>query len=195
MEARSPAVTADLAAAARDFMATSAQLATLVDLDVASVELWVLLTQTDDDTWTAEEREALQRKLEAVTQQQLTKIESYIGLIRKLESLADYDDAEAARLKERRDRKRRSSEWLRARLQEHLHRTGQERIETGRWTVALRTNPPAVQVLEPQMLPSEYTRTKITVDPDKKAILDHFKTTGEIVPGCDITRGESLRIS
>lgn len=185
----------DLATAARDFMATSAQLATLVDIDVEVMGLWVLLTQAEDDTWTPEERADLEQRLEAVTEQQLTKVESYVGLIRKLEALAEYDDAEAARLKERRDRKRRSSEWLRARLQEHLHRTGQERIETGRYTISLRLNPPAVQVLEPQMLPSEYTRTKITVDPDKKAILDHFKTTGEIVPGCDITRGESLRIS
>jgi hypothetical protein len=188
-------VSADLMAKSRDFMEVAERLPTLVDLTIEQMHLMTLLHEVEDETWIDEERADLEQRLDTANAQMLTKIEHYAGLISKLESWAGLDDAELDRIKRQRDKKRRSSEWLRARLQEHLHRTGQERIETGRYTVALRTNPPAVQVLEPQMLPSEYTRTKITVDPDKKAILDHYRTTGEIVPGCDITRGESLRIS
>jgi DNA anti-recombination protein RmuC len=187
--------TTDLAAASREFMATSTQLATLVDLDAASVALWVLLTEVEDDTWSPEERADLEAKLEYVTEQQLHKVESYIGLLKKIEALAEYDDAEATRLKERRDRKRRAVDRLKARLLEHLKRTNQERVETIRYTVALRTNPPAVSVLEAQLVPKEYERTRIEVSVDKRAILDHYKATGEIPPGVEITRGQSLRIS
>jgi hypothetical protein len=186
---------ADVQQASREFMAAANQLSTLVEIEADSTALWLLLHQVEDDTWTPEERAELEQRLQQANAQLLTKIESYAGLIRKLETLADNDDAEMSRIKARRDRKKRSAEWLRQNLLEHLKRTGQERIETSRFTVSLRTNPPAVQVLEALAVPGEYLREKIEITVDKRAIIDHYKKTGEIPAGCDVTRGQRVDIS
>jgi hypothetical protein len=43
-------------------------------------------------------------------------------------------------------------------------------------------------------VPAEYVRTVTTTSVDKRAILDAYKTTGEIVPGVEVTRGQRLDI-
>ena len=71
---------------------------------------------------------------------------------------------------------------------------GSERIETARFTLAVRTNPPSVTVLEEMLVPADYIRTVTTTSVDKRAVLDAFKRTGEIPEGIDISRGTRLEI-
>ena len=68
-------------------------------------------------------------------------------------SISDEDEEEIDEAVETSDAEQESSEAhgrsrrrhrLRGRLLDHLKRTGQERVETGSYTIALRTNPPAV---------------------------------------------------
>jgi hypothetical protein len=75
-----------------------------------------------------------------------------------------------------------------------MQSTGQQRIETIAHTISIRTNPPAVTVVDASAVPHEYNREKITIDTDRRAILEYFKTTGEVVPGVEITRGQRLDI-
>jgi hypothetical protein len=70
-----------------------------------------------------------------------------------------------------------------------------QRIDTGSFTYQVKANPPAVNVVDAALVPSEYERTKITVDVDKRSILEDYKRTGEIPPGVDIRRGVRLEIS
>jgi hypothetical protein len=58
----------------------------------------------------------------------------------------------------------------------------------------LRSNPPAVQVLEELLVPDDYKRVVTTTSVDKRAVLDAYKTTGEIVPGVEIVRGTRLEV-
>jgi hypothetical protein len=71
---------------------------------------------------------------------------------------------------------------------------GSERIDTARFRVSIRTNPPSVHVLEEMLVPEHYIRTVVTTSVDKRALLENFKATGEIVDGVEITRSTRLDI-
>ena len=43
-------------------------------------------------------------------------------------------------------------------------------------------------------VPNEFRRETLVVEPDKKAILEHTRLTGEVVPGTEVVRGERLDI-
>lgn len=62
-------------------------------------------------------------------------------------------------------------------------------------TLVLRDNPSSVQVTSFMDLPEQFVRIVPEMrEPDKKAILTHFKETGEIPTGCEVTRGQRLEI-
>jgi hypothetical protein len=71
----------------------------------------------------------------------------------------------------------------------------QQRIETGKFTITRRENPLRVDVLDASQVPHQFERTTITTSVDKAAVLAYVKSTGDVVPGISIGRGESLRIS
>jgi len=77
----------------------------------------------------------------------------------------------------------------------HMVALGSERIDTARFRISVRTNPPAVQVLEEMLIPDDYKRVITTTSVDRKAIMEHLKSTGEVVPGVEVTRGVRLVIS
>ena len=67
------------------------------------------------------------------------------------------------------------------------------RVDTsiGRWSV--RKNPPSVMIVDAAEIPEDY----LVPRPPKvnaAAIRDHFKATGEIVPGTKIHYGEGLQL-
>jgi hypothetical protein len=76
----------------------------------------------------------------------------------------------------------------------HLQAVGTEKTETDRFTVAIRANPPSVEVLEPTLVPAEFIRTVTTMSVDKRAILELLKTTGEVPEGIEIVRKQRLEI-
>lgn len=188
-------MTTEIERASRDFLRTTDQLTTLVEMSDEQLRLAILLYEVEDETWTPEEREALQQQLDEVNALLLKKTESYCGLIRRLQSWSEYEDAEIKRLTARRDRKRKSVEWLKTRLLDHVRQQPNQRIETGAWTVSVALNPPRVEVLDAAAVPGEYTRTTITTDVDKKSILADFRATGAIPPGVEITRSERLALT
>lgn len=181
--------------ASREFVQTANGLSTLMNLTVQQAELLILLNQVEDDTWSESEREALQQKLEHVDAQLLTKVEAYCGLIRKLERWAVDDELEIKHYRERKERKERHIARLRQRLLEYVKTQPNQRVDTATATVSVRANPPAVEVLDASLVPSEYQRTKIEISVDKRAVLDAYKKEGELVPGTTIKRGERLEIA
>ena len=48
----------------------------------------------------------------------------------------------------------------------------------------------SIVVEDDASLPEQFTVTKTTVNPDKKALLAHIKETGEIPDGVDLVCGE-----
>jgi hypothetical protein len=177
-------------------MATAQRLPTLFDLEDTAYQLLALLEATDDPAELADVEAVAEVKaqLALIDQLMLQKQESYVSVIRSLEAMAEARKAEADRLRDRAKTAERHADWLRARLLTHMQATGRERIETSRFTLTIRQNPPSVTVLDASAVPHEFERTKIEIQTDRRAILEHFKTTGEIVAGVLITRGERLEI-
>lgn len=88
----------------------------------------------------------------------------------------------------------RNADRLRDYLLRHMQALGTEKIDTARFKISVRTNPPAVQVLEEMLVPEAFMRTVTTVSVDKRAVLEHLKNTGEIVPGVEIVRSTRLEV-
>lgn len=111
-----------------------------------------------------------------------------------LERQAEVCRAEAKRLSDRAKRAEAHVAWLHTYVLEQLQSMGLDRLETPRFTLAIRTNPPAVQVEDAALVPSNYQRTVISIEVDKRSILADLKKSGAIPPGVVITRGQRLVI-
>jgi hypothetical protein len=138
---------------------------------------------------------ALETTLDAIAGAITHKAESIAGLIAECEGLATIRKTEAQRLKDRADVSQRHADRLRAYLLQQLQVVGTERIETGRFTISVKTNPPAVEVVEPMLVPAEFIRTSVTTSIDKKAVIASVKATGEIPDGIEIVRKQRLSIA
>lgn len=137
---------------------------------------------------------ALEQELDGLAGQIQIKAGAIAGLIRQFEAFSDMRKMEAQRMKALADADARKADRLRDYLLRNMQAVGAERIDTKAFRLSLRANPPSVQVLEEPLVPAEYIRTVTTTSVDKRAILEHFKTTGEIVDGTDISRGTRLDI-
>jgi hypothetical protein len=189
-----PGTAVSVAEASRTFVAAAQRLPTLFDLEDTAYQLLALLEATDDPLDLAEAVAEAKAQLALVDQMLMEKTESYVSVIRSLEAMAEARKVEADRLRDRAKTAERHADWLRARLLTHMQTTGRERIETSRFTLTARTNPPAVVVVDAAAVPREFERTRWIIDVDKRAILAHVKATGEIPAGVDITRSSRLEV-
>jgi len=48
----------------------------------------------------------------------------------------------------------------------------------------------SIEITDESKIPEKYIRRTEKISPDKKAILDHVKETGEIIDGADLVEGE-----
>ncbi len=76
-----------------------------------------------------------------------------------------------------------------------MQEMGEERIEAGRYTLAVRLNNPHVEVVDESVIPESFWRVPEPPPPevDKTAILKAAKQ-GEIVPGVEIVRTPRLDV-
>ena len=112
------------------------------------------------------------------------KVENIAKLCLSLERNAEAIKAEEIRLEARRSALERKDAWLRKYLQIQMLSVGLEQVKRDTVTVTIRQNPPSVEVLEPDDVPLTFCR--IVPEQrmvDKRAILDYFKATGELVEG------------
>ena len=157
---------------ATDFRATADKLA---ELDL-------------DDQTVADTLESMSGELEA-------KATNMSFVIRNLEATAaSIKEAEAAMAS-----RRRAMENRVARIKDYLLANmmiaGIQKIECPHFRIAVRENPPAVEIYEPGLIPVEYMRQPEPPPPlpDKTAIKEAIKE-GQEVPGCKLTRGVRLEI-
>lgn len=164
---------------------------TLYQLDDELLQVLALLEETDNnDPPTAD----LEQRLCELDDLIARKTDGYVGLIRSLDAVADRSADEAKHFADRSRAIGRQADRLRERLVVHMKITGQGRIDTGRFTLTMRANPPSVNVVDAAAVPRMYEREKITIDVDKRSILADFKATGAIPPGVTIERGTRLEI-
>lgn len=124
----------------------------------------------------------------------IAKFENYLALDAKLTMFEEAFKARAAELRELGAIAERNRTRLRARLMVAMKTMNRDKVVTPSGIVGIQLNPPAVTVLDATLVPHEFYRERITIDIDKRQILDAFKRTGEIPAGVDITRGERLDV-
>jgi hypothetical protein len=175
--------------ASQQFMAAAERLPTLWSLTQEFEQLIWLLEQPDADP--AEVDAEMQRVVGDIRQ----KAHGVATVIDSLEGLAAFQKAGADKLIAKAKANQAHADRLRGYALACMKTIGQDRLETGHYTLSVRLNPPSVNVTDASAIPGEYQRTKVEVSVDKRAILEAFKATGEIPPGAEIERRESLRIS
>jgi len=177
-----------IAQASKDFVAAAERTTTLYALSEQYAQTVDLLEDPDADP------QLIEQELDRLGGQIVEKAEAIAGLIRWYQGLGDLRGIESKRMAEGAAHFHHQAERLRAYVLKHMQLLEQDRIDTARFTLRVRQNPPHVEVLDAAQIPHQFNRSKITVEPDKTAIREHWKTTGEIVPGVDIVRTERLDI-
>ena len=155
---------------------------TLYDVTGEYLAAWEALDEAADD-------ESVQSALAALSnvQEKLAlKAEKVAAVMREFEVRAEARKAESTRLAALSMRDQARADWLREYLKQQLVASGLDKIETTRFRMTLRSNPPSVNVVDAARVPSEFQRTTITTSVDKRAVLDAWKRDGWIVPGCEL---------
>ena len=115
-------------------------------------------------------------------------------VIRNLECMADQiKQAEEVMAKRRRAIERRA-ESLKAYLLTNMQLAGINKIESPYFVLSVRNNPESVVIDAESQIPDEYFReVPATFSPDKTLIKKAIQS-GESVPGCHLTRTQSISI-
>jgi len=141
------------------------------------------------------DEQTLADTLESLSGELEVKATNTAMLIRNLEASAyaikEAEGQMAARRKALENRAARVKDYVLAQMMV----AGIEKIECPYFKLAVRTNPPAVEIFEPGLVPSEFMKTPEPPppSPDKTAIKDALKA-GKDVPGCVLTHGMRLEI-
>jgi hypothetical protein len=103
-------------------------------------------------------------------------------------------DAEASMCARRKALETRAASLRRYLLENMLH-AGIKRVECPEFVIAVRDNPPAVEVFDADQIPAEFTYMPDPPAPliSKNAIKDAIKA-GREVPGARLTQGQRLEI-
>ncbi len=156
----------------------SENVARLMELDPADAERWEIFSSRLDEL-----EPAIVAKCEAIA-----------CLIRELERLAEAQRSEAQRIERRANANRDRARRLRAYVTQQMRAAELERVETTRFTLTLRPSPDTIEVVDPDALPDEFRITRSVVSANREAIRRHYRTTGEILPGVEVTRTDHLDI-
>jgi hypothetical protein len=145
---------------------------------------------TDDDA----DLETLENTLQSIEAVIEVKAHNSAALVKQLDASADMIDAEIKRLQQRKKAIENRVQSIKNYLHIQLEVAGIDKVKTPAFTVALQNNPPAVQINDPNIIPSNYiTIIPEQYVPDKKRIAEALKN-GASVPGTELTVGRSLRI-
>lgn len=138
--------------------------------------------EAHDETLTEAESLEIREELGIMLQKKSMGI---IGYARNLESMAEAADAEIKRLQDIKQRIQKEQQRHYDRVKLAMEYMGATEITTGIGSLKIKNNPASVDILNATQIPQEFMRQKPAPppEPDKKAIMAHFKETGELIPG------------
>lgn len=122
------------------------------------------------------------------------KAENIIKLVKNKEAIVTSRKEEIKRLQELNKKDEKEIADLKKYTKECIERAGKKRVETILGNLTVRKAQPVVKVLDATKLPADYLIQKTTINADKVKIKEHFKETGEILDGVEITLETSLTI-
>ena len=142
----------------------------------------------DSDNYEYITKESIHASLADIKDQITDKIDSIAKLVLSLKADVTGIDPEIERLKKRKESTNNTIEWLKSYLLTEMIATGITKAKKDVVTVSIADNPPSVESIDEELLPVEYRKIiPETWHTDKIAIINHFKETGEIVAGVELT--------
>lgn len=114
------------------------------------------------------------------------KSSNIIGYIRNSELLIEAMKAEEKRIADLRKSGENRIDKFKQYVKENMERLGLDKIQTELGTLSISKNPMSVEIENEAEIPKEFKQEVVTIKIDKTAIKNHFKTTGEIIPGAKI---------
>ena len=139
-----------------------------------------------------ENKAQIEEELTILLQQ---KSENIIGYTKNIEATIDAIKSEEKRLAEKRKSLENKVEKFKAYVKDCMENSNILKVETILGTITVAKNPMSVEIIDENAIPSEYKEEVITTKINKKAILDNFKATGELIDGVVInTDNTSLRM-
>ena len=151
-----------------------------------------LMDKAQDGELTEEEYNELGNEL---AQELQNKSSNIIGYIKNSESLLEAMKVEEKRLAEIRKKGEKKLDKFYQYVKENMERLGLMEIPTELGKLKITKNPMSIEIQNEDEIPSEFKKEVVTTQIDKAAIKNHFKDTGEIVPGIRIIDNKtSLRI-
>jgi hypothetical protein len=143
-----------------------------------------LIANTDTEDLT---EQSVKNKLQGITEQLNNKAENIGKLVMEINAESEVIQKEIERLANRKRVAENKAEWLKSYVLTEMLSSGIEKIEGQVLTLSLRKSPPSVTVLDQTLIPEQYFRIiPENKEVNKKAILENFKTTGEILNGTSI---------
>lgn len=118
-----------------------------------------------------------------------------IGYLQNEEALIDAVDVQIKRLQDLKKQKTNNLDKFKQYVKENMEKLGITKLETEIGKMSIAKNPLSIEIENEDEIPSEFKQEVMTVKIDKTAIKNHFKETGEIVPGTRIISDKtSLRV-
>lgn len=118
-----------------------------------------------------------------------------IGYLQNEEALIDAVDVQIKRLQDLKKQKTNNLDKFKQYVKENMEKLGITKLETEIGKMSIAKNPLSIEIANEDEIPSEFKQEVMTVKIDKTAIKNHFKETGEIVPGTRIISDKtSLRV-
>ena len=139
-------------------------------------------------------QECIKGLIDILEKQIQDKAENIIKLVKNKEAIVSSRKEEIKRLQELNKKDEKEIADLKRYTKECIERAGKKRVETVLGNLTVRKAQPVVKVLDATKLPADYLIEKTTINADKVKIKEHFKETGEILEGVEITLETSLTI-
>ena len=149
----------------------------------------ILTIGTDEKT-----EEYIKSLVSALENEIENKAENIIKVVKNKEAIVSSRKEEIKRLQELNKKDEKEIADLKRYTKECIERAGKKRVETVLGNLTVRKAQPVVKVLDATKLPADYLIQKTTINADKVKIKEHFKETGEILDGVEITLETSLTI-
>lgn len=139
--------------------------------------------------------EVIKTTLDAIEEEIASKCENIAKLIRTLEAEEKILKEEEERLFKKRRTIESRKEWLKKYVEEQLQKAGIQEVKGKIFTIALRPNPPSVEIVDEEAFMSAGAKYLIPQPPkiDKRSLLEDLKN-GIDVPGAVLKQTKGLRI-
>ena len=153
-----------------------------------------IFEKAEDELLTKEEREHLEKDLEALANLEAQKIDSVAYFIQKTLAEVEFHKEQARIETQKAKTLQNRADFLKALYKGNLVKNNITKIKGERFTMSLRKSKAVELSIPPEKLPDEYKKTTITVEPKKKELKEAIEKNGEVIKGVRIAENLSLQI-